>query len=68
VHGSNRSDEIVRAVNGPDLGVRYGHMYAARLCQALGTDPATGVVRVSAVHTNTLGEIERLKEALDKVL
>jgi cysteine desulfurase family protein (TIGR01976 family) len=68
VHGSKRSDEIVRAVNGPDLGVRYGHMYAARLCRALGTDPDTGVVRVSAVHTNTLGEVERLKEALDKVL
>ena len=68
VHETKPSDEVARAVNGQTLGIRYGHMYAARLCQALGTDPATGVVRVSAVHTNTVGEVERLIGALDEVL
>jgi selenocysteine lyase/cysteine desulfurase len=43
-------------------------MYAHRLCEALGLDPVDGVVRVSAVHYNTVEEIERLIEVLDRAL
>jgi selenocysteine lyase/cysteine desulfurase len=43
-------------------------MYAYRLCEALGIDPDEGVVRVSAVHYNTVEEIDRLIEVLDPVL
>lgn len=50
------------------VGIRYGHMYAYRLCKALGIDTETGVTRVSVVHYNTLEEVERLIAALDPIL
>jgi selenocysteine lyase/cysteine desulfurase len=68
LHKSLPSDQVVAAVNGPKIGVRYGHMYAARLCEALGAPLATGFVRVSAVHYNTLQEADSLIEALERVL
>lgn len=68
VHGSLRPSEIVAAVDRSGIGIRYGHMYAYRLCQALGIAPDEGVVRVSAVHYNTLDEIERLIEVFESVL
>lgn len=43
---------------------RHGHMYAPRLIDAAGIDPATGVVRVSLCHYNTRSEIARLGDAL----
>lgn len=43
---------------------RHGHMYAPRLIEAAGIDPATGVVRVSLCHYNTRSEIARLGDAL----
>jgi selenocysteine lyase/cysteine desulfurase len=43
-------------------------MYAYRLCEALGLDPADGVVRVSLVHYNTVEEIDRLIAVLDRAL
>ena len=68
IHKTKPSDEIVKAVNGPDLGIRYGHMYAHRLCQALGAPVETGFVRVSAVHYNTVQEADRLIAKLEEVL
>jgi cysteine desulfurase family protein (TIGR01976 family) len=62
------SDEVVRRVNGPQIGIRYGHMYAARLCEALRVPLETGFVRVSAVHTNTKEEVESLVAALDAAI
>jgi cysteine desulfurase family protein (TIGR01976 family) len=68
VHESKRSALIARAANEQGIGIRNGHMYAYRLCQALGIDPADGVVRISAVHYNTMDEIEKLLEVLDAAL
>lgn len=62
------SPEVASFVNSHDIGIRYGHMYSHRLTEALGVDTETGFVRVSAVHYNTVEEIDRLCEALDKVL
>lgn len=45
-----------------------GHFYAHRLVEAIGVDPAHGVVRASSVHTTTEGEVTQLLEALDAVL
>jgi cysteine desulfurase family protein (TIGR01976 family) len=45
-----------------------GHFYAVRLLEALGVDPARGVLRLSFVHYNSAEEIERLIIALDQVL
>ncbi|MBS1713885.1 MAG: aminotransferase class V-fold PLP-dependent enzyme [Armatimonadetes bacterium] len=55
-------------VNARDIGIRHGHMYSHRLTEALGVDPETGFVRISAVHTNTMDEIGRLCSVLDEIL
>jgi cysteine desulfurase family protein (TIGR01976 family) len=68
VHRSLPSHRIVETLDGAGIGARNGHMYAHRLCEALGLDPEDGVVRISLVHYNTPGEIERLIEVLDDAL
>jgi cysteine desulfurase family protein (TIGR01976 family) len=68
VHRSKRSREITDVVDRSGIAVRSGHMYAYRLCEALGLDPADGVVRVSLVHYNTVAEIDRLIGVLDRAL
>lgn len=45
-----------------------GHFYAVRLLEAMGVDPARGVVRLSLVHYNTARDMTQLLEALDQVL
>jgi len=62
------SRSVVAAVNCEPIGIRNGHMYSLRLAEALGIDGDDGVIRVSAVHYNTVDEIERLCSALDKIL
>jgi cysteine desulfurase family protein (TIGR01976 family) len=56
--------EITDAAVRADIGIRDGHMYAPRLMRRLKVDVATGVVRVSLVHYNTVAEIHRLGEVL----
>ncbi len=62
------SVDVVAAVQARGVGVRNGHMYAHRLCSALGIDLVDGVVRVSLVHYNDDGDVNRLLEALETVL
>jgi cysteine desulfurase family protein (TIGR01976 family) len=54
------TDAAVRA----GLGIRDGHLYAPRLMRRLNVPLETGVVRVSLVHYNTVGEIHRLAQVL----
>jgi selenocysteine lyase/cysteine desulfurase len=68
VHDALSSQEIAAAVNATEVAVRHGHMYAWHLCEALGLEPADGVVRASLVHYNTEAEIDRLIEVLETVL
>jgi selenocysteine lyase/cysteine desulfurase len=68
VHEYKSSREIAAAAHAQNIGIRNGHMYAYRLCQALGMDPEDGVVRVSAVHYNTVEEIDQLIEVFEGVL
>ncbi|MDR3691976.1 MAG: cysteine desulfurase-like protein [Fimbriimonas sp.] len=68
LHNDLPSTQIVASVDRHNIGIRYGHMYAVRLCEALGIDLAEGVVRVSMVHYNTPDEIDRLIGVLDTFL
>ena len=43
-------------------------MYAYRLCEAMDIPVDEGVVRVSAVHYNTIEEIDHLMDHLDPLL
>jgi selenocysteine lyase/cysteine desulfurase len=68
VRESKSSAEIAATAHRANIGIRNGHMYAYRLCEALGLDPEDGVVRVSLVHYNTVEEIDRLIEVFETVL
>ena len=45
-----------------------GDFYAVRALRAMGVDPARGVLRLSFVHYTSEEEVDRLLEALDRVL
>jgi len=68
LHEGMPSGRIAEAACARGIGIRNGHMYAHRLCTALGIDPEDGVVRVSLVHYNTPEEIERLIELLEEIV
>ncbi len=68
IHSEVPSKVMAAALQSRGLWVRHGNMYAWRLCEALGLDPEDGVLRISAVHTNTLDEIDRVCLALDQIL
>ncbi len=68
LHESKSSPEICAQTDQRGIGIRFGHMYAYRLCKALGIDTLTGVVRVSMVHYNTPAEIKRLLDVFDEIL
>ena len=68
VHATKSSHQITEIVDRSEVAIRHGHMYAYRLCERLGLDPDDGVVRISLVHYNTLGEIDRLIEVLHAAL
>ena len=65
LHATRSSADVVAALHAAGIAVRNGHMYARRLCEPLGLDPDDGVVRVSAVHYNTVAEIDRVIDVLD---
>jgi cysteine desulfurase family protein (TIGR01976 family) len=50
-----------------DICVGHGHFYGYRCVDALGIDPAKGVLRFSMVHYNTLEEVDKLTAALDAI-
>lgn len=56
--------EVARATDAAGIGIKTGHMYSFRLCEALGIDTGHGVIRVSLAHYNTVEEIQRLIEVL----
>jgi cysteine desulfurase family protein (TIGR01976 family) len=47
-----------------NIGVRDGHMYSPRLMSRLGLPQASGAVRASLVHYNTVQEVRRFGRAL----
>ncbi|CAF0915145.1 unnamed protein product [Adineta ricciae] len=62
------SSEIVKHLHAHKIACRNGHMYGYRLIAALGLDLDDAVVRLSAVHYNTVAEIERCIEVLEEIL
>jgi ABC-type amino acid transport substrate-binding protein len=58
----------VAAVDRHEVGIRSGDFYARRLIDVLELAGRYGVVRVSMVDYNTLGEVDRLIGALEAAL
>jgi len=67
-HETQNSKDIVEQVDPYNVGIRYGDFYAKKIVEAIGIEDKGGPVRVSFVHYNTLEEVNRLIEVLDKVL
>jgi selenocysteine lyase/cysteine desulfurase len=64
--GATSPAAVVDALAAEGIGAGHGDFYARRLVDAVGLDD--GVVRISMVHYNTVAEIERAIEVLDRSL
>ncbi len=60
--------ELAEALAERKIGASAGHFYAPRLIEALGLDPARGVLRLSFLHYTEEAEVRRLIDALDELL
>lgn len=60
--------ELAQALGQRGLMVGASHFYAVRLLEAMGIDPASGVVRISLLHYNSCEEVDRLLTGLDEAL
>jgi selenocysteine lyase/cysteine desulfurase len=60
--------EVAQALARLDIGVGHGNFYAYRLMQALGIDPAEGVVRASFVHYTSGADVDRLIAGLASIV
>jgi len=50
------------------INVWDGNFYALAVTERLGLEESGGLVRIGAVHYNTLGEIEQFKDVLQKLV
>ena len=67
VEGRHAS-EIPAALDAARVAIRFGDFYARRAVESLGVQAIGGVVRASMAHYNSPSEVQRLIEALDRVL
>lgn len=55
---------VTETMSDAGIGIRDGHMYTPRLMKRFGLRQDSGVVRISAVHYNTMEEIHRFGDVL----
>jgi selenocysteine lyase/cysteine desulfurase len=60
--------DVARKLAAHGIMAGGGDFYAVRPLEAMGIDPAHGVLRLSFVHYTSRGEVDRLIEVLDTVL
>lgn len=60
------SEALVRQVDPSGIGIRFGDFHSKRLVESLNLSSGDGVIRASAVHYNTVGEIDRLIDQLER--
>jgi cysteine desulfurase family protein (TIGR01976 family) len=58
---------VVEKLSAAGIGARDGHMYSPRLMKRLGLAQESGAVRASLVHYNTSAEIQKFREAVEKI-
>jgi cysteine desulfurase family protein (TIGR01976 family) len=56
--------KVTETMSDAGIGIRDGHMYTPRLMKRFGLRQDSGVVRISAVHYNTMEEIHRFGAVL----
>lgn len=62
------ADPVAKALSAEGIACWGGDFYAVRPLQAMGVDLEKGVLRMSAVHYTSAGDVARLIAALDRVL
>lgn len=67
-HSRQSPTEIAERLAARNIFVWSGHNYALEVVRALGIEESGGVVRIGAVHYNTLDEVDTLLNALEDVL
>ncbi len=67
VEGRNAGD-IARRMDDFGIAIRFGDFHSRRLIETLGLQADGGVLRVSMVHYNTVEQVDRLTEALSKII
>lgn len=67
-HARQHPDAIARALAEQNIFAWSGHNYAVEPAKALGLYDAGGVVRIGAVHYNTVDEIDETLTALEGIL
>jgi cysteine desulfurase family protein (TIGR01976 family) len=60
-------NEICRSLDAVGISAWDGNYYAPEVTRRLGLEDSGGMVRVGAVHYNTLAEVARLADALGKI-
>ena len=61
------SREVAKQLRAAGIGAHADDFYAARCIDAVGARPQNGVVRVSLVHYNSMAEVDRLIQALERI-
>lgn len=59
-------ERLAKAIGDEHIYVWNGHNYALAIVERLGLLEAGGMVRVGPVHYNTLAELEKFGEALER--
>lgn len=67
IDGRN-AGEIVGRVDEDRIGIRHGDFHSRRLVERLGLADDGGVLRVSMVHYNSPGEVDRLIDSLERAI
>ena len=62
------SAQLAAELQAAGIGTENGDFYAPRAIEALGIDPADGVVRISLLHYNTLEDAGKITDALQRYL
>ncbi|MDD7970616.1 cysteine desulfurase-like protein [Roseinatronobacter alkalisoli] len=62
----NSSAALVRKVDPSGIGIRFGDFHSKRLVESMNLSSGDGVIRASAVHYNTVEEIDRLIDQLER--
>lgn len=60
------SESVVRAVDPAGIGIRFGDFHSKRLVNSMNLSSGDGVIRVSAVHYNTVEQMDRLIDLLER--
>lgn len=68
IHHERPGEDLAAALAPHGINAGGGDFYAVRPLEAMGIDPAHGVLRLSFTHYTTHDEIDRLIRALDHVL